>query len=147
LTVSGHVIIQGPDFQAALTLLAALKLPVTDLTPAHCEHFFYQGPAYLPDGMVGLEVFGEVALLRSLAVAPESQRLGTGSALLAHAEAWAQARGVRWIYLLTTTAEAFFARRGYQSVPRDAAPEPIRTTREFSGICPASSIFMVKQLP
>lgn len=145
--MTDEIIRQRPDFQAAVTLLSALKLPVADLTPAHCEHFFYQGPEYLPTGMVGLQLFGEVALLRSLAVAPESQRTGTGSGLLAHAEGWASARGVRRLYLLTTTAESFFARRGYQSVPRDAAPEPIRMTREFSGICPASSAFMVKPLP
>jgi amino-acid N-acetyltransferase len=135
-----------PDFDAALSLLMEMKLPVADLTPAHCENFFYTGAERSPNGMVGLELFGEEALLRSLAVAPDTQRTGSGSRLLTHAEGWARAQGVLRLYLLTTTAEQFFASRGYQPVPREAAPETIRRTREFSGICPASSSFMAKAL-
>ena len=137
---------RGPDFNAAVTLLAALKLPVTDLTPAHCEHFFYTGAPDLPTGLVGLEIFGEVALLRSLGVAPGSQGTGDGTRLLRHAESFAHAQGVRHLYLLTTTAESFFARLGYSAVPRASAPEAIQTSREFSGLCPASSAFMGKAL-
>jgi N-acetylglutamate synthase-like GNAT family acetyltransferase len=53
---------------------------------------------------------------------------------------------VRRIFLLTTTAEAFFARRGYGRIAREHAPESIRTTCEFADICPASSALMVKTL-
>ena len=71
---------------------------------------------------------------------------GAGARLLAHAESQARARGVKTLYLLTTTAESFFARHGYASADRDGAPPAIRATREFSGICPASSAFMRKLL-
>ena len=51
------------------------------------------------------------------------------------------------VYLLTTTAESFFAQRGYQHAPQGfRAPPAIRTTREFAGICPASSAFMTRTL-
>jgi amino-acid N-acetyltransferase len=53
---------------------------------------------------------------------------------------------VRVIYLLTTTAEEFFARRGYRRTERSSAPVAIRNTREFAGICPVSSAFMNKLL-
>lgn len=135
-----------PPLQAAVALLAAAKLPTEDLTAAHCEHFFHTGPAAAPEGLVGLEIFGEVALLRSLVI-PESRRgAGAGSQLLAHAEAHARAQGVKQLYLLTTTAEGFFAKRGYARTPRETAPAAIRATREFSGICPASSAFMFKKI-
>jgi len=135
-----------PSLQAAIHLLQDAKLPTEDLTAAHCDHFFYAGPASAPTGLVGLEIFGDVALLRSLVVAPERRGTRAGVALLRHAEDAARARGVRTLYLLTTTAEAFFARHGYAPVARDAAPPAIRATREFSGICPASSAFMSRQL-
>jgi amino-acid N-acetyltransferase len=135
-----------PTLAAAVTLLEAARLPTEDLTEQHCEHFFFTGTAGAPDGLVGLELFGEVALLRSLVVADARRNAGAGSRLLAHAETEARARGVRRIYLLTTTAEGFFARRGYGRAARESAPAAIRATREFSGICPASSAFMVKQL-
>ena len=69
-----------------------------------------------------------------------------GSRLVAHAERHARDQGVQSLYLLTTTAEKFFLRRGYARIPREEAPAAIKGTKEFSGICPASSAFMVKQL-
>ena len=135
-----------PPAHAAVLLLSAVKLPTEDLTPAHFESFFYVGPDDSPTGLVGLELFGEVGLLRSLVVAPERRGRGEGEALLRHAEGQARARGTRLLYLLTTTAEEFFARRGYARAARDSAPVAIRQSREFAGICPASSTLMCRQL-
>jgi amino-acid N-acetyltransferase len=63
-----------------------------------------------------------------------------------HAEQYAASMGVRSIYLLTTTAEAFFKRLGYEHIERSQAPPSIQRTREFASLCPASSAFMVKSL-
>jgi amino-acid N-acetyltransferase len=95
---------------------------------------------------VGLELFGTVALLRSLAVVSSRRRAGLGSKLVAHAEEYARNKGIKTLYLLTNTAESFFKHRGYQSTARDDAPVAIRQTREFSELCPVSSAFMVKHL-
>lgn len=135
-----------PSLSGAVQLLAAAQLPTEDLTAEHCEHFFFTGPESAPESLVGLEVYGDVALLRSLAVHQAGRRQGAGTALLRHAEDHARSRGVRRIYLLTTTAEKFFARHGFTRVERCSAPPAIRATREFSGICPASSAFMSKPL-
>jgi len=135
-----------PAFSAAVALLESASLPTADLTAEHCEHFFFSGSPENPTGMVGLELYGEVALLRSLVVAPGRRGTGEGSALLGHAQQYALANGVRTLYLLTTTAERFFARRGYRHAPRDSAPDAIRATREYSGLCPATSTFMVREL-
>ena len=110
------------------------------------ENFFFAGPAQAPAGLVGLEMFGDVALLRSLVVAEPLRGSGAGSALLEYAERHARSRGVKVVYLLTTTAEAFFTGRGYGHAARDSAPAAIRETREFSVLCPSSSAFMCKQL-
>jgi amino-acid N-acetyltransferase len=136
-----------PNLGAAVRLLAAAQLPTEDLTEAHCEHFFFAGSPTELTGLVGLELFGNVALLRSLVVAPDRRGTGEGAALLKHAEDYARAEGVGTLYLLTTTAEAFFAKHGYQRAARESAPVAIRNTREFAGICPASSAFMMRQLP
>jgi len=135
-----------PSLEAALKLLAAARLPTDDLTAAHCDDFFHAGPAAAPTGLVGLEIYGDVALLRSLVVSPDRRGSGEGSELLKHAEDHARSRGVRSLYLLTTTAEDFFARHGYLRAARETAPDAIRATREFAGLCPASSAFMVRRL-
>ncbi len=135
-----------PPHAAAVALLEAAGLPTEDLADDKLEHFFLAGDSAAPVGLVGLELFGRVALLRSLVVTPVSRTAGIGRQLVAHAEAYAASRGVRSIYLLTTTAEGFFAARGYSRVDRDTAPAPIRSTREFADLCPSTSAFMVKQL-
>jgi amino-acid N-acetyltransferase len=135
-----------PSLPAAIALLEAAQLPTADLTHEHCEHFFFAGPSAAPSGLVGLELFGNVALLRSLVVSPAARASGMGSALLRHAEGHAHSTGVKTLYLLTTTAEEFFKRHGYTRATRDSAPSVIATTREFAGICPASSAFMSKPL-
>jgi amino-acid N-acetyltransferase len=127
-------------------LLSESGLPIEDITVQHLQHFFGFGSGPELEGLVGLELYGEVALLRSLAVASSRRGTGLGSGLVAHAERHARDQGVQSLYLLTTTAEQFFLRRGYARIPRDEAPTAIKGTREFSGICPVSSVFMVKHL-
>jgi amino-acid N-acetyltransferase len=135
-----------PAHGAVTSLLAANGLPWTDLSEGHLEHFFCTGSTDSPTGVVGLEMRGEHALLRSLAVHTAVRSTGLGASLVEHAEAYARANGVRAIYLLTTTAEEFFARRGYARLEREHAPPFIRSTREFADICPSNSAFMVKHL-
>lgn len=136
----------GPGFEPVVALLSAVGLPTEDLRASHCEHFFFLGPRSAPTGLVGLEIHGDVALLRSLVVSPQLRGCGAGSALVAHAEQHARKRGVRALYLLTTTAESFFVKRGYAAATRASAPPTIRDTREFADICPASSAFLAKPL-
>jgi amino-acid N-acetyltransferase len=144
--MKGHVIQSPPSLQGATALLRSAGLPVSDLTEAHLVHFFYCGSAAEPKGLIGLEVYGQQALLRSLVVAPALRSKGVGGVLLGHAESHARKAGVQSIFLLTTTAEAFFRHRGYVTMDRANAPAPIRATREFADICPASSAFMVKHI-
>ena len=142
--MKSHLIQSPPSLRGAVALLRSAGLPVSDLTAAHLGNFYYSGSAAEPDGIVGLELYGMQALLRSLVVAEPMRSTGLGSALLDQAESHARRAGVQSIYLLTTTAESFFGHRGYLLTHRDDAPASIRATREFADICPASSAFMVK---
>jgi amino-acid N-acetyltransferase len=128
----------------AKALLEASGLPTSDLTPEVRLLGERDGDRLV--GVVGLEARGAVGLLRSLAVEPGRRGGGLGSELVTALENVAAGGGITELYLLTTTAEAFFARRGYQRVPREAAPAGIRGTAEFASICPASSAFMTKRL-
>jgi UDP-N-acetylmuramate: L-alanyl-gamma-D-glutamyl-meso-diaminopimelate ligase len=62
-------------------------------------------------GCVGLEVFGGEAVLRSLAVRPQSRGVGYGWMLADAAINRARIRGVRRIYLVTENASDFFAEK------------------------------------
>lgn len=137
---------QAGDLPAIRELLAVSGLPGEDLTPAHLDSFWVCRDAAGLVGVVGLEPHGRTALLRSLAVREDGRGGGLGAALLAHAESQAAALGVDTLYLLTTTAERFFAARGYAVTSRDAAPPEIEATSEFAGLCPSSSICMTKRV-
>jgi amino-acid N-acetyltransferase len=128
-------------------LLQSQGLPVSDIVDEHLEHFFLVGANGSPSGLVGLELYGTDALLRSLVVSEDARSCGLGSALVEHAERYASTKGVRSMYLLTATAGRFFARCGYERIDRSHAPASIKETREFASLCPASSAFMRKALP
>jgi amino-acid N-acetyltransferase len=137
---------ERPPRLSVVALLEAEGLPATDLTDAHLKHFFFTGTDGAPSALVGLEIYGDAALLRSLVVSGPARTQGLGSALVLHAEEYAAAHRVHSLYLLTTTAEAYFERRGYRRIDRSEAPPSIQSTREFSSLCPSSSAFMIKQL-
>ena len=131
----------------AQQLLAACNLPTDDLQDAanNLRLFGCRADGHLL-GLVGLEIHGADALLRSLAVADAARGQGLGDELLTYAERQAASHGVHAIYLLTTTAEAFFAQRGYRLSERATAPLAIAATRQFCGLCPATATFMHKRL-
>jgi amino-acid N-acetyltransferase len=145
--MSSHVaFLPSPTRPAVERLLAAASLPIEDLEALDLADFLAAGSPDAPAGVVGLEIGSGVALLRSLVVDPGARGTGLGQGLVAAAEAHARRRGVRTIYLLTTTAEGFFARLGYRGASRESAPEAIRQSREFAALCPASAAFMSKEV-
>jgi N-acetylglutamate synthase-like GNAT family acetyltransferase len=50
--------------------------------------------------------------------------------------------GIGEAYLLTTGAGAFFAGQGFVEARREAAPELVRRTRQFSALCPSTAMLM-----
>lgn len=74
-------IIRKPSEIAVKELLAFALLPTADLTPAHMEHFFGAWAGSTLEGVVGLELYGNVALLRSLAVTGSRRGAGVGCKL------------------------------------------------------------------
>lgn len=134
------------DFAAVIALLDAAHLPHADLTPEHMDGFLLSERGRGLDGVVGLEGQGEARLLRSLAVAERAQGHGLGHRLMEAAEQRARSQGARRLWLLTTTAEPFFARAGYRRAERDAAPKALRLLTEFSSVCPSTAACMTKAL-
>lgn len=97
-------------------------------------------------GAGGVERYGSVGLLRSVVVANGHRGRGHGTTLCDRLEARSRERGVATLYLLTTTAPAFFADRGYVESDRADAPPAIQETTEFDDRCPTSATCMRKSL-
>ena len=127
-------------------LLDGSALSTDDLSPDLLENFLVLREGQILVAVVGIEGIGPAALLRSLAVSEHLRGDGMGRHMVAAAEVLARRRGVVSLYLLTTTAADYFSKLGYRNTPRETAPAGIRDTPQFSGLCPASSSFMVKPL-
>lgn len=129
------------DLAAIEALLVSNDLPTVGVAEALCGFLVAEaGGAVI--GSVGMEYCGAYGLLRSMAVAPEWRGRGVARRLVERIVAEAEHRGVRALYLLTTTAEAYFPSFGFHATTRATVPEEIQATGEFQGACPASATVM-----
>jgi amino-acid N-acetyltransferase len=133
------------DFDAISRLLQENGLPVEGLFE-HIGDTIVARSAGRVVGSAALERYGHAALLRSIVVGSGARGSGLGRQLTEVAVQNARDAGVREVYLLTTTAERFFPRFGFEVVGRDAVPAPVRASVEFASACPASAIVMRKIL-
>ena len=134
------------DLPAVTALLERCGLPTKDLQRERLDNFVACRADDQVVGVVGIDIVGDIGLLRSLAVAPEfrGRQIAHGLWMRAHEDA--SRRAVRRLYLLTTTAERLFARWGFCRVARDLVPATVQASEEFTSLCPASAIAMTRDL-
>jgi len=133
------------DLPAIRTLLAAAGLPFDDVEPGRQDFVMAVDGAKLL-GCIALEMFGDAALLRSLAVATDQRGAGLGGALYDHLVARARQQGLRRLFLLTTSAAPFFTRRGFALVDRSEVPARMATSAQFVGLCPSTAACLALSL-
>lgn len=141
---AGDVVIRAAtpqDLAAVRDLLAAAKLPL-DGVPQDLAHFLVAARGGTVVGAIGLEPYGDAALLRSAVVAPALRGAGVGERLVQALLVQARGSGARELVLLTTTAERWFPRFGFDRIDRADAPAALHASEEFRGACPASAIVM-----
>ena len=129
------------DLPAIERMLVASGLPLDGVSAALPSFVLAESDGRLV-GVAGLEVCCDDALLRSVAVDAEWRSRGLGRALVTRVISDAEARGIRAVYLLTTTAESYFPSFGFERITRDDVPDAVRATDEFQGACPASATVM-----
>ena len=146
----------SPEFEAALRvpvesdltiaehLLAKAGLPTADLTIDHLA--LVAEKEGVVAGMIGLEQFKNIGLLRSLVIAEEFRNAGLGGVLVGALEQLACEKQIAELWLLTIDADDWFASLGYRTRSRDSAPAAIRSTAEFSSLCPGDAVLMKKSL-
>lgn len=128
-----------------LELLDEADLPAAGVEE-HLGSFLVARDEGVLVGCVGMEVYGDVGLLRSLVVRPSTRGSGIGKLLVEALFERAREKGVGALYLLTTTAEDYFPRFGFEVIAREDADPRLHASEEFRGACPDSAICMVRQL-
>lgn len=126
-------------------LLRANGLPYRDVrTKPEC--FFVAVSEGAVVGVGGIEQYGADGLLRSVVTKRSLRGQGYGSAVCDELESRARESEIKTLYVLTTSATAFFRRRGYDAIAREAAPSRIQQTTEFTDLCPTSATCLRKSL-
>lgn len=137
----------GPDqLESIRSLLLDSRLPVEGIEAPNLELTGMYRTGKLV-GCAGLEHYGKDALLRSVAVAESERGNGIGKQLVSRVLDQAMQQRLKKIVLLTTTAETFFRRFGFQKIPRSQAPKSVMASVEFQTICPQSATVMVYRVP
>lgn len=134
------------DLPHMLTLLQESALPTEGVDAQQVDRFLVAEQEGALHGMVGLEHYGDTALLRSLVVHERARGTGLGALLVNAIEAVAAQAGVHTLVLLTTTAAAWFPRFGFVTTTREAVPTSVTASVEFQGACPATATVMRKLL-
>lgn len=133
------------DLPGVERLLNESSLPLAGVRDALSDFVVAEADGELV-GVAGLEICRDDALLRSVAVLPEWRSRGVGRALVTRAISEAESRGMRALYLLTTTAEHYFPSFGFKKISRAEVPAAVRETDEFTTACPASATVMSRVL-
>lgn len=129
------------DIDAIKQILIDNELPTAGIED-HWKTFVVARDGNHVVGCGGAEAYQFAALIRSVAVKPDYRSKGLGRRIVRQLLDRLASRGLREFYLLTTTAEAYFKRRGFKTIDRDEVHPQLLSSREFQDACPSSATCM-----
>lgn len=129
------------DLPQILDLLQREKL-ITDGVEEHFASFVVAKDEGRVVACSGAEAYQFAALVRSVAVEPEYRSMGLGRRMVREILDRLASRGLREFYLLTTTAEGYFKKRGFKPIDRDEIHPQLLASSELQGACPDNAVCM-----
>jgi len=126
--------------------LHANKLPYADVSLNGNLFIGYHDNQGNLIGSGGLELYGNTALLRSIAVDESLRGNSFGKQIVDDLVSKAKSLKVESIFLLTETAHNFFLKKGFSDIARNDVPESIRNSPQFLDLCPSSASCMLFKL-
>jgi len=126
-------------------ILISAGLPAEDVAP-HLANFILAKENNDVIGCAGLEIYGKIALLRSVAVTAPARSHGIAAQLCRMLLQQAYDLGIEEVYLLTTTAANYFEKQGFSRIERETAPVVFQSNKQFTSLCPSTAVLMWKKL-
>ena len=136
---------KSEDLLEILTLLEECELPTEGLASQLSTTLVARKGKEIV-GCSALELYQELALLRSVAVKPSFRKQGLALRLTRAALDLAKQHKVTDVYLLTETASTFFSKMGFVNIQRSDSPEKIQRSAEFTTLCPDTAKVMMLSL-
>jgi len=139
----------GIQFQAAFqtdwneirNLLTANRQPVQGALN-HLSNFMVATENGRIVGALGLEIYGDIGLLRSLVVASNMRGRSIAKRLIKRMIERCKSKQLSALYLLTGNADALFVRYGFEKMPRADMPTKLYVSMELQGPSSAASTGM-----
>ena len=145
MLITHKIVSTQGEFETFREAVKNAGLPIQDLNHEHQMLIsYFDDDTFFGTG--GLEILNRVALLRSVSVDTTQRGKNLGKAIAVDLLKKAQDKGIETVFLLTESAKSFFEKQGFEIMDRGDAPTEIKSTTEFSTICPASAALMVKKL-
>ena len=138
------VVIRGAtssDVGAIKQLLEVNELPLEGVDD-HWKTFVVARDGETLVGCGGSEAYANAALIRSIAVDPTHRNRGIARMIVRQLLDRLSSRGIREFYLLTTTAQDYFKKRGFKKCDRDEVHPQLLGSREFQDACPKTATVM-----
>jgi len=140
----GDIAISGAttdDLPVIRQLLLTNNLPTSGIDD-HWRTFIVAREGDAIVGCGGSEAYKYAALIRSVAVADSHRGRGIGRRIVRQLLDRLASRGIREFYLLTTTAQPYFAKRGFKPIDRDEIHPQLLESTELLGACPDTAVCM-----
>jgi amino-acid N-acetyltransferase len=131
---------QLDDQKIIRSLLSGFKLPLDGLDETKLWVLELSNGEVV--GVAGLEEYDKQGLLRSVAVIKSIHNQDYGTSLANYVIGEAKKSQVQNLFLLTTTAPAFFKKLGFKEESREKVAGSITNSVEFRSACPKSAILM-----
>ncbi|HEV7239760.1 MAG TPA: arsenic resistance N-acetyltransferase ArsN2 [Thermoanaerobaculia bacterium] len=132
---------RAEDLEAIKAILLECGLPTAGVAD-HWKTFLIARDGETMVACGGAEAYQFAALIRSIAVKPDYRSNGIGRRIVRQLLDRLASRGLREFYLLTTTAEEYFKKRGFKPIDRDEVHPQLLTSREFQDACPSTATCM-----
>lgn len=133
------------DYKEISYLLNVNELPSSDITEDHVQIFVGLNQQEII-GTIGLQKYDSIGLLRSLVVKDGYKSQKIAGKLLHYIFDYCVMHKITELYLLTTSAEEYFYKYGFQKIERILVPEVIKETKQYQEICPKVAVVMHKSL-
>lgn len=129
------------ELSEIIILLDNNNLPTADISSSDIKLFVgdYNNSII---GVIGIEIYSRIGLLRSLAVDDNFKNLNIGKTLVINLLSYCKQNYIESLYLLTETAERYFEKFGFITIDRSIVPETIKQSKEYKEICPVSAVIM-----
>ncbi|MEM7589137.1 MAG: arsenic resistance N-acetyltransferase ArsN2 [Myxococcota bacterium] len=142
--MSGKFVLQQAsekDLDIFAEKLGKNDLPFDDIC-GKTQHLYFVKERDKQIGIVGLEVFEEYGLVRSLVVDASVRNRGYGRNTIESVIQLAKLKKLKALYLLTTTAEEFFRKLQFKPISREDVPHIVKQSEEFTRLCPMTAVCM-----